>query len=244
MQIHITDTINPKFGGQGAAAYGLSRGLSNHNTSVTLVTKEIINVNLVPIRKNYKIILLKKNFFCIQIFNDFFALNSILKDKKPDIVHLHGLWTVFISMAALICIFQKIKFIISPHGCLEDWALKHKWFKKKMAMMFYQKFILQKANCVVVNSKIEVISAQSTRFIKNIALIQNGISKFPKKYNSFEKYSSRLTSKKNILLFFSRVHEKKGIDYLLEAWRISDTKNWHLKIVGPGEPQYVKFLKI
>ena len=144
MQIHIAQTINPKSGGEGTAAHGLSRGLSYSSIPVLLITKDITNCKLGSDKANFKIIVLKKYNCLTFIFLDTYRLFSIFKRNKPDIVHIHGLWNPFVTISALICILMKIQFIVSPHGCLEDWALKHKWLKKKVAMFVYQKFILKK----------------------------------------------------------------------------------------------------
>jgi glycosyltransferase involved in cell wall biosynthesis len=48
---------------------------------------------------------------------------------------------------------------------------------------------------------------------------------------------------RKVLLFLSRVHEKKGLDNLLKAWNALRPEDWVLKIVGHGEKAYVEQLK-
>jgi glycosyltransferase involved in cell wall biosynthesis len=45
------------------------------------------------------------------------------------------------------------------------------------------------------------------------------------------------------LLFLSRLHEKKGLDMLLEVWGQLRPAQWRLQIVGSGEPDYVNRLR-
>ena len=50
-------------------------------------------------------------------------------------------------------IFKK-KIIISPHGMIDPISLNQK-DKKKIALFFYQKFIFENSDLIIVNSKIE-----------------------------------------------------------------------------------------
>lgn len=238
MQIHITNTIDPEFGGEGMAAKGLSEAISKFNINVLLISRSGVNIinNKPNLNPFYSIIYFRKNFFLFQIIKDFFRLIYIFNRYNPKVVHIHGMWTIFLAMAAFLCIFKRIRYIVSPHGCLEPWALNHKKTKKKLAMILYQKQILDNASCLVVNSRLELLNAQKLKLNVPIAIIQNAISVIP---------DLRKKSFKNpkTLLFFSRIHEKKGVDYLLKAWSICDTKNWKLKIVGPGNIKYVTKLK-
>src|SRR5690606_19955360 len=49
---------------------------------------------------------------------------------------------------------------------------------------------------------------------------------------------------KATLLFLSRVHPTKGLENLLQAWAALQHQHlqWKLRIVGPGEPSYLKKL--
>ena len=132
MQIHIANTIESKFGGEGIAAHGLSWSIASENLKVLLITREMNSQqkSSYESKPHYTIIFLQKHFFPIQIIKDFFVINSILKKHRSAVIHLHGMWTVLLSLVAFLCILKKTKFIISPHGCLEPWALNHKMVKK------------------------------------------------------------------------------------------------------------------
>jgi len=44
------------------------------------------------------------------------------------------------------------------------------------------------------------------------------------------------------MVFLSRIHPKKGIEILLEAWRNCETKGWTLEIAGNGDANYIRSL--
>jgi glycosyltransferase involved in cell wall biosynthesis len=45
------------------------------------------------------------------------------------------------------------------------------------------------------------------------------------------------------IVFLSRLHPKKGIELLLDAWNKLETVGWVMEIAGEGSPDYVKSLK-
>ena len=51
---------------------------------------------------------------------------------------------------------------------------------------------------------------------------------------------------KKQVLFLSRIHVKKGIELLIEAWEriVKDFPGWSLLIVGNGEADYIESLRI
>jgi len=45
------------------------------------------------------------------------------------------------------------------------------------------------------------------------------------------------------MVFLSRIHEKKGIELLLEAWNTINTTAWTLEIAGEGDIEYINSLQ-
>lgn len=44
------------------------------------------------------------------------------------------------------------------------------------------------------------------------------------------------------MVFLSRIHPKKGIELLIEAWRNTNTHDWTLEIAGNGDANYIEKL--
>ena len=58
------------------------------------------------------------------------------------------------------------------------------------------------------------------------------------KKRNIKKNYSKIIHKKCI--FFSRLHNQKGLDKLIKAWKEINHKNWRLDIVGFGNSQFYK----
>src|SRR5436305_199283 len=65
-------------------------------------------------------------------------LLNILDLERPDLVHLHGLWT-YGSVAVQIWKRRTGNpVVVSPHGMLDRWALRHRALKKWIAGAAYE----------------------------------------------------------------------------------------------------------
>lgn len=172
---------------------------------------------------------MKRWFSLIKEFHTF------LKYEKPDIVHINGIWSPqnwgFQKAAQQL----GIKVIVSPHGMLEPWILARNPFKKQIALFLYQKKAIQRSVCLHATAQMEAENIQALGFKNPIYTIPNGIYLNDVKGNK-EYYGTKK------MIFLSRIHPKKGIEILLEAWRHSDTIGWTLEIAGNGDAAYIETL--
>lgn len=163
------------------------------------------------------------------------------RDKKKlskeiissDIVYIFGGWTLFYIKMSLMSYKLKKKTIVHPMGFYEPWSLSQKRLKKYFAWNLYQNFFLKKADlvhCASYNEMIHLkkLNSEINTTVLPFALDQTNIKK--KVNDKFEKKC----------IFFSRMHKKKGLDKLLQAWIASKNPNWKLDIVGFGQQKYYK----
>jgi len=141
-----------------------------------------------------------------------------------DVIHFFGIWTPWSVRTFYNAKKLNKKIIISPLGATEPWAMSQKKFKKKIAWHLYQKQILQKADYLHATSQLEKLHLRELGIKTPIVVIPHGIEviEIKKKLNKIKK-----------AVFFSRIHEKKGLLELINSWKIIDNKNWVLDIYGP-----------
>ena len=163
-------------------------------------------------------------------------LNEIVKSR--DLFHVFGIWEPFHIKLFLRAKLNKKKIIISTLGALEPWALEQKKFKKKIAWHLYQKKILNNCDHIHATSDDEKKHLVELGVKTPIKIIPHGVI-----IRSAKKIKKKNKSKKEAL-FFSRIHEKKGILELLNSWSIIKPDDWILKIYGPvSNISYMKKIK-
>jgi glycosyltransferase involved in cell wall biosynthesis len=165
---------------------------------------------------------------------------QLLKGVSPDVVHIHGVWSPYLAAFALTALHNRIPFIVAPHGMLEPWSLQVHATRKSIAMMVYQRKILARASAIHATSKMEADNLRRLGIgAVPVFVIPNAVAEPP----PADGEGSSMTGEKRVLLFLSRVHEKKGLDILLQAWNEIRPPQWRLLIVGSGEQKYVEGLK-
>ena len=137
----------------------------------------------------------------------------------PNLIDVQGLWS---SSAIFNLIYNKLRptpYVVTPRGMLEEWALNQSYFKKLIYYFLIEKYHLKNATCLRATSDMEMNTFKKLGFKNKIINIPNSI-KIPK-VNLKIKFKIK---KKKRILFLSRIHEKKGISELLNAWKYIHNK--------------------
>lgn len=160
--------------------------------------------------------------------------------RSCDVVHFHGVWEVCFSIAAIYARRNKIPYFVSTHGMLDRWSMQQSRAKKFMSLtMLGTKNFLLHATSIVVGSNSEINNCALEIHKNKFAIIPNGVSPSEIDINKinynlgFVERFPHITSWKTKVLFYSRIHPKKGIDILVEAFQqCAQNKNIGLLIVG------------
>jgi glycosyltransferase involved in cell wall biosynthesis len=155
--------------------------------------------------------------------------------ENADLVHIHGLWQEHCAFAASVARRSSKPYVISSHGMLDTWALEHKRWKKALYLQLIERKNLSGANALHALTSAEVADYNRVTSGKQIETIPNAVD-LPQKSDPNLFFSTyKELAGKTIVLFLSRLHPKKGLDLLSEAWsRVApDFPNAHLVIAGP-----------
>lgn len=162
---------------------------------------------------------------------------SFLQKERPDLIHINGIWSPQNWGFQKVAHRLGIKVIVSPHGMLEPWILAQNPLKKRIGLLLYQRKAIEQATCIHATAIMEAKNIEALGFTPPIHIIANGINLDDVKHIKTE-YGSRK------MVFLSRIHPKKGIELLLEAWRNCNTLGWELEIAGNGDENYIASLQV
>ncbi|AWG22206.1 hypothetical protein FFWV33_12115 [Flavobacterium faecale] len=161
---------------------------------------------------------------------------AFIQQEKPDLVHINGIWSPENAIFQAAAQKLGIKVILSPHGMLEPWIMNNNPWKKKLAMALYQRKAIQNADYLHATAAMEEKSIKYLGFSNTLFIIPNFVDTSEIKDVKVEYGSKKI-------IFMSRIHPKKGIELLLEAWKTVDTSEWSLEIAGNGDQSYIDDLK-
>ena len=179
------------------------------------------------LRQKYELssIFLTNIFFAFGVYC--WSLRLLFGKKRYDIIHIHDNLNYF--LAPLLMLFSyKYKTIISVHGMsgFKFYDNKFLWFLFKNALKHANKLI-------AVN--LEDKKRLEDEGFKDITYIPNGVD------TSIYKNINPKIEKK--ITFIGRVHEQKGIIYLLKAFKSIKT-DYKLEIIGDTDNDYATRLML
>lgn len=159
-----------------------------------------------------------------------------------DVVHFHGLWERSHRSVRRHCMAANKPYLVSPHGMLEPWAFRHKAWKKRPYFHLFERPALRGAAALLATSALEARGLEAWFPPELIRVLPLGIE--PEAAPVYEEARRALgwVAGEPVVVFLSRLHEKKGLHLLIEAWAAIDAPG-RLVIVGDGEPGYVDPLK-
>lgn len=160
---------------------------------------------------------------------------------EPTIAHFHSLWQRAHIPLARACIERGIPYVVSPHGMLEPWAWRHKWWKKWPYYHLVEKYHLSRAGAVLATAPAEAERLREFLPRQRIETLPLGLTGDAGPDYENARRQLGWSPQERVLLFLSRIHVVKGLDILLRALAgMALPADLRLVIVGDGPEDYVR----
>lgn len=157
------------------------------------------------------------------------AMSFGIADLAPDLVDVQGLWT-YPSLANLRYARRTgMPYMITPRGMLDPWARQNSAWKKKCASALFEQAHLKGAKVLRATAELEAQHFRDMGLTNPIAIVPNGLN--------LPNLAPRKKRNLRSILFLSRIHPKKGADFLLRSWASLSIEfpEWEVLIAGIDE---------
>lgn len=228
--VHVVPDLHKEASGVAPAVIELTSELARQGVKIALHTLAPTPQPLPGLAPEVALHVYRRSQFMPRLgwSNDLF---QGLKAACPQarIVHVHSLWMMPNIYPAFACCQSSAKLVVSPHGTLTPWAMARSRLRKQVAWyLLGQRRLLERAALFHATSEGEGEDLRRLGYRAPIALIPNGVTG-PDVEKPMDRREVRT------LLFLARIHPKKGLDLLLRAWGLLQSRfpHWLLAIVGP-----------
>jgi len=160
-----------------------------------------------------------------------------------DLVHIHAVFNHCCIAAASACRNAQVPYIIRPLGTLAPWSMGQKSWRKKLLWQTSFKKMLTNAVAIHYTTQAEKQAVEESLGLTHGEIIPLGVDLHVPATNP----SLVLPAQHPYLLVMSRLHPKKALDVLIDAFvsllERGQLQAWHLVLAGDGPPAYVTKLK-
>jgi glycosyltransferase involved in cell wall biosynthesis len=249
--LHVIPSVAERSGGPATAIIPMCRALKQEGVEVLLVSTNA-GMDHDEGVSEYKGIPAK--FFPTQMGESFKysrPLSSWLSSniEQFDVAHIHAVFNHSSIAAAHVCRRAGVPYVVRPLGTLEPWSMTQKSIRKRVFWQISGKGMLRRAAAIHYTTQAEKLSTERLLGLNHGKVIALGIeanSATSVTDAKLEQYFPELANKPYALVM-SRLHPKKGLDVLIDAFlslvQVQKFAHWRLVIAGDGPADHVLKLK-
>ena len=110
----------------------------------------------------------------VQVAKTFAQLKQLAKEKKPDIIHIHGCWNLSAYQVQHWATHRRYAVVLSLHNDMQPWRIRrHFWLHKLPLLILYQRQAIKSADAIHVFSHSECQRMERMKWNSRMALIKN-----------------------------------------------------------------------
>ena len=245
--LHVIESLNPDSGGPPMIAAGLAAAQAGLDCQVTLAThstpgrdEQIAQTlqSLPHFEQVHLVCMERRGPLAPYVGKGRSRLRRLVADAQ--VVHVHFSWEPLPRLTAAECRRNRCPYFVLLNGMLDPWSLAQKPWKKRLALKFGTHRMLQQAAALHLGTRteqqlIEPLKLRAPRIILPNGVFMEELEPLPPS-GSFYCELPRL-ERQPYILFMSRLHHKKGLDLLADAYATiaSQFTDTHLVVAGPDD---------
>lgn len=243
--LHIIPAISPRYGGPTTNLFPLCRALAGEGCEVEIASTDAdgpdgrLESSQIP--SDLQIRLFPRTWSESWKYSRLFAKWIGAHVSDYDLIHTHAVWSHLPGCGAMAAIRKKVPFVVRPAGMLSSYSMGRKSVAKNVLWWLREGKMVAHASAFHATSQGEAQEISRLRPDADIWTIPHGL---PEEAFSVPAEPDWLRQKcpgagnNPIILYFSRIHPKKGLsDILIPAFSQMNPEA-HLAIAG-GEDSHV-----
>jgi glycosyltransferase involved in cell wall biosynthesis len=243
--LHVIPSVSDRSGGPATAIVPLCRALREQGIDALLLTTteefSDMNTNRVVDFKG-----VPARFFPAQ-FGASFKYSRPLRAwldaniAEFDLAHIHAVFNHSSVAAARACRKADVPYVVRPLGTLDPWSMKQKAMRKRVFWWLSGRKMLEGSAAVHYTAQAEKDATEGYLRVNHGRVVPLGVDA---NWTTDEGNKERTSDEaKPYVLVLSRLHPKKRIDLLIDAFASLDANDWRLVIAGDGPADHVALLK-
>ena len=244
--LHVIPSVSERSGGPATAIIPMCRALMREGIEVLLVTTDAGLPGINGDVFEYKGV--PARFFHSQLGESFKYSRPMASWLNANIrnfglAHIHAVFNHSSVAAARACRDAGVPYVIRPLGTLDPWSMTQKSLRKRLFWQVSGKAMLQRAAAVHYTSEAEKLSTEGLLSLNHGKVIALGIETSTASDSVADHFPE--LARDPYVLVLSRLHPKKGLDVLIDAFQSLGEKfsRWRLVLAGDGPSEYVSKLK-